>query len=284
MRETSRDIDRRRFLAVAAATLGAANAPTLQDAAAQRRGEPTADRWQELFDGESLNGWHVNPKPIGHGDGGRWRIEPGGVLAGEQDPPGSGNGGVLLTDQRFGDFELSVEMKPDWGVCSGLFLRGNDRGQCFQMMVDYHDAGNVGQIYGEGVGGWSTRTFNIQGRYDDRRNLIGLTTGEHRTAEDAGLLLACTPQEWLETWKVNDWNQATVRVEGGVYPLISTKINDRLVGLFDAGVALVPKYDREKVAGLLGPNGSIGVQVHGGDGWPQGAKCRWRNFRLRRLG
>ena len=54
-----------------------------------------------------------------------------------------------------------IEMKPDWGVCSGLFLRSNNRGQCYQMMVDYHDRGNVGHIYGEGTGGFNTRTFDV---------------------------------------------------------------------------------------------------------------------------
>ena len=58
------------------------------------------------------------------------------MITGEQDPPGSGNGGILLTDEKFGDFELQLDIKPDWGVCSGLFLRANDRGQCVQMMVD----------------------------------------------------------------------------------------------------------------------------------------------------
>jgi hypothetical protein len=108
------------------------------------------DEWIELFDGKSLAGWHKNPQPIGHGTGGNWQVEDG-AITGEQDPPGSGNGGILLTDQKFGDFELLIDLKPDWGICSGLFLRGNDKGQCFQMMVDYHDAGNVGHLYGEGL-------------------------------------------------------------------------------------------------------------------------------------
>ena len=106
---------------------------------------PAKGAWIELFDGNSLKGWHKNPKRIGHGTGGIWRAEDG-AITGEQDPPGSGNGGILLTDRKFGDFELEIDMMPDWGVCSGLFLRGNDLGQCIQMMVDYHDAGNVGHL------------------------------------------------------------------------------------------------------------------------------------------
>src|SRR6476661_8661144 len=91
-----------------------------------------ADGWTELFDGKSLKGWHKNPERIGHGTGGNWQVEDG-AIAGEQDPPGSGNGGVLLTDRKFGDFELLIDLKPDWGICSGLFVRANDRGQGLQM-------------------------------------------------------------------------------------------------------------------------------------------------------
>ena len=61
-----------------------------------------------------------------------------GILTGEQDPPGSGNGGILMTDIPFGDFELLLDVAPDWGVDSGVFLRTNEGGECFQVYVDYH--------------------------------------------------------------------------------------------------------------------------------------------------
>ena len=63
---------------------------------------------QPLFDGQSLKGWHKPPKKIGHGTGGHWGVEDG-VLLGEQDPPGSGNGGLLLSDEKFGDFDLQLD-------------------------------------------------------------------------------------------------------------------------------------------------------------------------------
>ncbi len=155
------------------------------------------EKWITLFDGKTLTGWHKNPKRIGHGTGGSWVVEDG-VIAGEQDPPGSGNGGILLTDRKFGDFELLIDMKPDWGVCSGLFLRGNDRGQCVQMMVDYHDRGNVGHIYGEGTGGFNTRMFDINGKIDAAGKLASLTTASHKKATDVGLVRGCTPEAWLK--------------------------------------------------------------------------------------
>ena len=105
---------RRRFLKTTAAASAVAVIPT---SITTRAYAAPADGWIELFDGKSLAGWHKNPMRIGHGTGGNWQVEDG-TITGEQDPPGSGNGGILLTDRKFGDFELSIDLKPDWGICS----------------------------------------------------------------------------------------------------------------------------------------------------------------------
>ncbi|MEX2119802.1 MAG: DUF1080 domain-containing protein [Pirellulales bacterium] len=245
---------------------------------AESPGKAGDEGWILLFDGESLEGWHKNPERIGHGTGGRWTVEDG-TIAGEQDPPGSGNGGILLTDRKFGDFELVIDMKPDWGICSGLFLRSNERGQCFQMMVDYHDAGNVGHIYGEGTGGFSNRPFDINGIYDDKQ-LTGLSTRQLDTALPEAY--SATGDEWLEAWKVGDWNTVRVRCVGQP-PKITTWINDVKISQFDGERFEAPNYDKTQVAETLGSEGSIAVQVHGGTGWPKGAKCRWKNIKIRPL-
>ena len=41
---------------------------------------------------------------------------------------------------------------------------------------------------------------------------------------------------------------------------------------------------KEAVLKALGTEGSIAVQVHGGQNWPAGAKCRWKNIKVRPLG
>ncbi len=235
--------------------------------------------WIQLFDGRTLDGWHKNPKPIGHGTGGRWSVEDG-ILVGEQDPPGSGNGGILLTDRKFGDFELRIDMKPDWGVCSGLFLRGNDHGQCFQMMVDYHDAGNVGHIYGEGTGGFNNRPFDIFGVYDEEKKLTKIEA--RKNGNEVPPAYSISTGAWVRAWKVNDWNTARVRVVG-TPPKITTWINDVKVSEFQGQTYEGRGYDRDKVTKLIGSEGRIAVQVHGGKGWPKGAKCRWRNIEVRPL-
>ena len=70
-----------------------------------------------IFDGQTLNGWHVSAQ-TGHSraskneTGGKWAVKQGAIV-GSQDIPG--NGGIVITDEQFGDFEVSVEMNNDFG-------------------------------------------------------------------------------------------------------------------------------------------------------------------------
>src|SRR5262245_23651282 len=81
-----------------------------------------------IFDGKTLTGWHISTK-TGHSSasknqtGGKWVVEEGAIV-GSQDIPG--NGGIIITDKEYGDFEVALEMKNDFGPDSGLFLRSND--------------------------------------------------------------------------------------------------------------------------------------------------------------
>ncbi len=275
---------RRRMLAMGGGAVGAM-ALNWSAARAAKGDSPSADAegWITLFDGKTLNGWHKNPKKIGHGTGGNWTVEPGGVLAGEQDPPGSGNGGVLLTDRKFHHFELSIDVKPAWGSDSGIFLWGNDLGQCIQMTVDYYDGGNIGHFYGEETGGWVARSFSIQGEMKDGE-LASLKEVGKKSLEESGLAETCTADEWLAAWKIGDWNTVRIRMEGDKYALVTSWINGLKVGVFDAAKTTADKYNRDDVRKLLGDSGSIAVQVHGTpERFPAGKRCRWRNIRVREL-
>lgn len=265
-------ITRRKFLATAAAA-----------AASSSSSLPAAERSRPLFDGKSLDGWHKPPKRIGHGTGGQWLVEKGGVLTGEQDPPGSGNGGILLSNDKFGDFELELEMRPDWGPCSGVFFRCTEEGAGFQMYVDYHDNGNVGHLRGEMPGAFAIMPFKISAaKLNKGGNPVSLTTRTDPRAEkwpEGVYEHRCTQEEWLGAWRLADWNTARIRCTGK-YPRITTWINDLEVCRFDGASSTCPGYDKERVFGLLGRSGSIGLQVHGGKSWPSGKKCRWRNIRI----
>lgn len=246
--------------------------------------ETEADAFACLFNGHDSTGWHKNRRPSAHGTGGLWQVADG-VLTGEQDPPGSGNGGLLLTDEKFADFELSIDMHPDWGPDSGVFFRCTEEGAGFQMYVDYHDKGNVGHLRGEMPGSFALKPFQFFGELDQAERLTGFSTKPDSRAEKwpPGVYeYTCTAQQWLNTWRVGQWNNARIRCVGK-HPKITTWINGLKVCHFDGQTCTHPGYDKKRVFGILGRAGSIGLQVHGGKAWPNGTKCRWRNIRIKKL-
>lgn len=139
-----------------------------------------------LFNGKDTTGWHVS-QTNHHGNSSGWSVKDGVLLA-TQDRPG--NGGILLTDKRYRDFEVSLEINPDWGCDGGLFLRSNEAGDAYQVMIDYLEGGSVGGIYGEGLQGVETKP---------------------------------TP-EYAKLWKKGEWNQLRARIEGDV-PHIQVWLN-----------------------------------------------------------
>lgn len=279
------NLHRRTFLAGALGTglgLGLSRLPAF----AQPEPAPSEDGFTPLFDGKTLDGWHTNRQKIGHGTGGRWAVEDG-AITGEQDPPG--NGGMLMTDKDFGDFDLMLELNPDWGIDTGVFLRTNEQGVCFQAYVDYHEHGNVGWIATEALPGQKRmiiRPFNLFGALDENHKLKSLTTkpDERDVAwKPDYLLYSATPQTFLDTWKIGQWNSMRVRCVGK-YPRITTWINDVKMADFDGQTCPQPDYKKDEMFRKLGPKGPIAFQVHGGNPKARSkAKCRWRNIRVKTL-
>lgn len=256
-----------------------------EDETAAGDGETAAnDGFISLFDGETLNGWHTNPEPIGHGTGGRWIVENGAIV-GQQDPPGSGNGGILLTDQVFSDFELMIDLNPDWGPDSGVFLRSTPTGKCYQVYVDYHDDAIIGFIYGEGTGAWRTEPFRYDGVLKNGQ-LVDLAMKpftDFEGYENHMPAYHCTADEWRSAWKIGEFNTLRVRCVGE-YPTITTWINGTRICEFDAATHENPEFDREEVLQTVGREGHIALQVHGGsDWWPAGSKIRWKNIKIKEL-
>jgi len=133
------------------------------------------DEFRPLFDGETLDGWEAITS--GHGTGGDWTVADG-AITGTQDKPG--NGGLLATTEPFGDFELRAEINPEWDLDSGLFLRCQPDGRCYQITVDYRPGGQVGTLYGEGIGGWVQENPDWEKYYkaDDWNEVRAIITGQ----------------------------------------------------------------------------------------------------------
>jgi hypothetical protein len=75
-----------------------------------------------------------------------------------------------------------IEVNPDFGCDSGLFLRSTEKGEAYQVLLDYLEGGSIGGIYGEA--------------------LKGVVGGQAET--------------WRNHWKKGEWNQIRARIEGEV--------------------------------------------------------------------
>ncbi len=237
-----------------------------------------------LFDGKSLAGWHNQHETGKHGRGGNWGVTEDGLLFGEQDPPGSGNGGLLLSDEKFSEFELELSLRPDWGPDSGVFVRTDERGQGWQIYVDHHDNGNIAHLRLE------TKPYSVAfrpfmfSRIDpDKPALSMVPDSRPENLEEGVYEESCTPEEFLKVWKADGWNRLKIRVTGGHLPIIETCVNDLKVCRFDASKTKHAKFDPEKAKEVVGVTGSIGLQVHGGKRWQSGERVYWKDVRVRRL-
>jgi hypothetical protein len=196
-----------------------------------------------LWNGKDLTGWHISQSNH-HGDSQGWAVKDG-ILTATQDRPG--NGGILLTDEKYGDFEVTVDVKPDFGCDGGLFLRSNEDGDAYQVMIDFLQGGSVGGIYGEGLG------------------QIGPGTGQRGN------------RDWRKYWHEDDWNTLRARIEGDV-PHIQVWLN---------GEQLVDWTDSANHAAGGATEGMIALQMHFSNDdtprWKEGGFHRYRNIAVREL-
>jgi hypothetical protein len=237
--------------------------------ATEEKTKPAEEGLKSIFDGKTLDGWHVSAmtghsSASKHKSGGYWAVEDGAIV-GRQDIPG--NGGIIITDkQDYHDFEVVLEMKNDFGPDSGLFLRSNDKGQAYQALIDYHKDGSLMGVYGEGLNpGFHARNFTFTDPTDPGKI----------KEDEASFKLPKSPEEWPKFWKHGEWNELKARIEG----------NPAKMTTWIKGVKWFEWAD--KVERPAHDKGGIALQVHGGTyGGPGDLTklyVRYRNIRVRSL-
>jgi len=202
-----------------------------------------------IFNGQNLSGWHTSHTNI-HGTTPNFSVMHG-VLLGTQSPLGSG--GILITDKKYKNFELYMEVKPDWGCDSGLFFRATEDGVAYQVTLDYLPTGMLGNVNGEnglpGVGG-------------------GRGAAAPAAAQKRGGLF-----DDVKAWQREEWNVIRLRVDGET-PHVQMWVNDALVTDFT-------DVKNNAVNGMW--EGPIAIQVHGLLRWRPGGFWRWRNMGIKEL-
>jgi len=130
--------------------------------------------WKPVFDGKSLEGWHIVP-------GGQWNVHDGMIEATHS--KSDSRHGLLVTDKRYSDFTVRLKFKALQGN-SGLYFRadevdGSVGAHGFQAEIDVSN--DVGGLYETGGRAW---------------------------------VLQPDPQDVQEWFKPQQWNQMTVSAHG----------------------------------------------------------------------
>ena len=205
-----------------------------------------------IFDGKSMTGWSLNAqsghsRTSGNKSPGKWEIRDG-VIIGSQDTPG--NGGLFMTEKQYRDFEVVVEMRNDFGLDSGVFLRVSPTGEAYQFIMDYRRGGGLGGVYGEGMKpGFIAQPFSFLDA-PDRIFTAGLDSPARRFRNQTPVTMPVLPQDWPAFWRHGQWNTFRARIVGNPAH-ITTWIN---------GVQFVDYTDTISRR----PEGAIALQVHGG--------------------
>jgi hypothetical protein len=238
-----------------------------------------------IFNGKDLRGWHVS-KTNHHGVTPDYHVAHGMIL-GTQRP--LGGGGILLTDKKYKNVEVYMEVRPDWGCDSGLFFRSNEAGDAYQVTMDYLPGGTIGGMYGEGLNGVNgqnnrpgSQRASAQPQPLGRRGAAPSSVEGQRSSQAPPQLppsqrLDERPDPnlpWVKAWKREAWNQVRARIEGDV-PHIQAWINDQQVLDFTDTA-------NHAAGGIT--EGPIAIQVHGGpDRWTPGGFWRWRVIAVKEL-
>ena len=131
--------------------------------------------WKLLFDGKTLTGWrgYKTETPAG------WTVQDGALVL------EAGRKGDLVTQQQFGDFELSLQ----WKISSG---------------------GNSGIIYRVGLGDAAPARSGPEYQLLDNTKAKDNQIADHL----AGSLYALVAPPRDVTRPVGEWNDARVRIQG----------------------------------------------------------------------
>lgn len=214
-----------------------------------------ADGWMLLFDGKTSNGWRGYRKDSFPSD---WKVEDGTIhmTASGRGEAGSKNGGDILYDKKFKNFDLKLEWKISTGGNSGIFYLGQESDKYAHL---YETAPEMQILDNE-------RHPDAQLGKDGNRQ--------------AGSLYDLYPAKPQNAKPAEEWNQVEIIVYNGT---VVHKQNGENVVEYHLWT---PKWNEDVAASkfpVLNPSwadvaneGYFGLQDHGDDVW-------FRNIKIKEL-
>lgn len=215
----------------------------------------SAQPWQSLFDGKTLNGWHVEAKAADKAKG-FWKAVDGTIACDSLGRPDH-DYVWLINEREFGDFELQLKVmgfKESAGN-SGVQIRSRWDPEMEWLngpQVDVHPPApwRTGLIYDE------TR---------EARRWIFPSLKDWNIAPEQG------PKQWK--WNAEGWNEMTITCTGGH---IRTIVNGFTITDADLSPVLNDEAHQRRRAGM---KGHIALQLHSKDQ----LRIRYKDIRVREL-
>jgi len=199
-----------------------------------------------IFNGKDLKGWHVS-RSTHQGTTPDFHVTDGAIFGMERP---YGQGGLLMSDKNYKNFELYIEVKIDSFANGGIFLRSNEGGAAYQIEMIL--PGATGDLLGE---------------------RIGVSKGAQATGRAA-------------IWHANDWNSFRIRMTGDtphltlwindvmMWDVLEPK-NDFIAGATSGMIALQCHW-----TALYSPAAGKGMPL---SSWQPGAAHRYRNIAIKEL-
>lgn len=199
-----------------------------------------------IFNGKDLRGWHIS-RTTHQGTTPDIRVENKELVL-KQHP--YGQGGILLSDKKYRDFELYLEVKIDSFCNGGVFLRSTESGQAYQ--VELAEPGGTGNLLGE---------------------MLRVSKG-------------AVAENKAKAWRPNEWNSFRIRMTGEVPEVkfwlngqmmwdVTEPVNDFIAGATNGMIGLQAHWSAvySAAADAFDMSGS----------WRPGASHRYRNIAIREL-
>lgn len=200
-----------------------------------------------IFNGKDLQGWHIS-RTTHQGTTPGCAIKNNAICI-TQRP--FGQGGVLLSDKKYKNFELYLEAKIDSMSNGGIFIRSSESGIAYQIEID-ENAGSTGSLYGERM----------------------------------PVSMSVVAKERAKVWKANDWNAFRIRMTGDT-PHITLWIND--VQMWDVQEPK-NDFIAGATSGMIGLQSHwtalyspVSGEWNGLTSWAPGAVHRFRNIAIKVL-
>lgn len=204
------------------------------------------DGWVPLFDGSSLSGWHTYGKTT---IGKAWKADTGAIHYDPKLKSGNADGGDIVTDKEYSNFDLKLEWKISNNGNSGIIFYVNEDPK-------YKESWNTGA---------EMQVLDNDGHPDGKIK-------KHRAGDLYDLISSSSEP----VKAVGEWNQVEIKSDNGKLDLYLNGVNIVSTTLWNADWETLVKGSKFKsMPGFMKfKSGRIALQDHGNEVWYRNVKIK----------